>query len=137
MRYRLLLIPLLFSQASVADNSFVCPESIRVSSATVTLESVPEGFEVFAPKSLMRLTGFNVYDGPPAQGAALKPHSATARKALWKFEGSYPQGVFISCDYGNGIVRLATRAEGGVTSCSVTTAVVKPQQTKKVSVVCQ
>lgn len=137
MRYRLLLIPLLFSQASVAGNSFVCPESIRVSSATVTLESVPEGFEVFAPKSLMRLTGFNVYDGPPAQGAALKPHAATARKALWKFEGGYPQGVFMSCDYGNGIVRLTTRAEGAVSSCSATTEARKPQQSRKVRFICK
>lgn len=137
MSYRFVLIPLLFSNACAAGNSFVCPDSVRISSATITLESAPAGFDVFVPKSLVRLSGFNVYDGPPEQGAELKPHSTTSRNAVWKFEGGYPQGVFLSCDYNNGAVRLTTRADGAVTSCSAKTEVVKPHQSLKVKFVCK
>lgn len=49
MKYRLLLVSLLFSQASVVGNSFVCPESIRVSSATVTLNRCLRGLRCLPP----------------------------------------------------------------------------------------
>lgn len=137
MKYRFWLVPLLLSQVCAANDSLVCPESIRVSSATVTLESVPAGFDVHVPKSLLRLTGFNVYDGPPEQGAALKPHSEKSGNTLWRFEGGYPQGVFVSCDYSNGVVRLTRRASDSVASCSAKTEVVKPQRSMKVRFVCK
>jgi len=67
--------------------------------------------------------------GEPSMQAALKP-SATRKIAggnavVWVFEGPYPDGKWLSCEYAGGIASLSRRIADTVSECSVTYGSVK------------
>lgn len=132
----LLILPLI-SATSAARDTWVCPDSIHIASATMRLDPVPPGYDVVVPKSRVRLTGFNVFDGPPEREAALKPRALSATDVTWELDGDYPQGVFLSCDYREGLIRLVVRAPDAVRSCSARTEVAKPHDTLRVRFTCR
>jgi hypothetical protein len=55
------------------------------------------------------LDSIGVFDGPPDQGALLKPWDATKGRDTWKLAPPYPQGLWIQCSYGNGALTLSRR----------------------------
>lgn len=126
-----------------AEVSFVCPEAVHLASASLTADSIPPGFSTATSTAPIRLSGINMFDGPPEQGAALIPfqeeHSAKKKVTVssWKFDSSYPQGKFASCDYANGILRVVIRTDDTVKSCVAKTEIVKPYGTIKASFNCQ
>lgn len=118
-----------------------CPETVRVASATLESSDVPAGHKVIVSKSPVRLTGINAFNGPPEDGAVLVPKSErssrSASTATWKFEGDYPQGKFVSCDYAQGLIRVAARLEDTVSTCTGSTRPTKPYNTLGASFHCR
>lgn len=107
-----------------------CPATVRLDAPKASASGVPAGTEIVLDASPLRLTGYNFFDGPPAQGAALVPTSDKPAKgakggkgestATWVFEGDYPQGKFASCDYAGGTVRLVQRMDDAAKRCMAT-----------------
>lgn len=107
-----------------------CPATVQLEAPRATASGLPAGTEIVLDTRPLRLTGYNFFDGPPAQGAALVPTSDKPGKgtkgaksestATWVFEGDYPQGKFASCDYAGGTVRLVQRMNDGAKRCMAT-----------------
>jgi len=107
-----------------------CPATVRLDAPKASASGLPAGTEIVLDARPLRLTGYNFFDGPPAQGAALVPTSDKPAKgekggkgdstATWVFEGDYPQGKFASCDYAGGTVRLVQRMDDAAKRCTAT-----------------
>ena len=107
-----------------------CPATVRLDAPKASAPGVPAGTEIVLDARPLRLTGYNFFDGPPAQGAALVSTSDRPAKgakggrgestATWVFEGDYPQGKFASCDYAGGTVRLVQRMDDAAKRCMAT-----------------
>jgi len=105
------------SSLARAEQTIVCPERVIQQPGQVLEEDAPAGFEVLSLAGRLWLSGFSVYDGPPKDNAALKPHESTEERAVWKFETAYPLGKWISCDYGLGRIKLYQRLDDDVVEC--------------------
>lgn len=107
-----------------------CPATVRLDAPKASASGLPAGTEIVLDARPLRLTGYNFFDGPPAQGAALVPTSDKPAKgakggkgdstATWVFEGDYPQGKFASCDYAGGTVRVVQRMDDAAKRCMAT-----------------
>jgi hypothetical protein len=104
-------------QVACAAPSQVCPSRVHVASGALAPEDVPAGFHATFSDSQVWLTGFSVFEGPPAQGAALVPDLGKGDVATWKFQGTAPEGRWLSCDYAEGLIHLAVRADDQAKSC--------------------
>ncbi len=109
--------------AVAASTMLECPATIQLNEPRATASGLPAGAEIVLDANPLRLTGYNVFDGPPVREAALMPHSDKPGKdgstAVWTFEGDYSQGKYLSCDYAGGVVRMAQRADDAVKRCTV------------------
>ena len=105
------------SHVAGAEPSHVCPSRVHVASGALAPADVPAGFQATFSDSQVWLTGFSVFEGPPAQGASLVPDSGRGRTATWKFQAPAPEGFWLSCDYAMGLIHLAVRADAKATSC--------------------
>lgn len=133
----LFIIGLVDSDLCFASDSYSCPATVRLASGSLVQEDIPAGYESLVSSSIIRLSGNNLYDGPPKEGAALKPTSSKGNVATWILPGKYPQGVWISCDYADGLVKIIARTSDSVTSCIATSEKVKPHNTLAVRFVCK
>ncbi len=133
----LFITGLISSGLCFASDSYNCPSTVRLASGSVAPEDLPAGYESLVSSSIIRLSGNNLYDGPPKEGASLKPTSSKDNVATWILPGKYPQGVWISCDYAEGLVKIVARTRDSVTSCVATTEKVKPHNTLAVRFVCK
>jgi len=108
--------------ATAATAALECPATLRLTSPRAEAANLPAGTEIVLDQRPLRLTGHNVFDGPPTQGAALMPQSDKPAKggstAVWSFEGDYPHGKFLSCDYAGGAVRMVQRVGDAVKRCT-------------------
>jgi len=142
VRFTAVTLTLLSHQLSHAETTYACPDTVRIASGTVAADTVPPGYDAVVSKTPVRLSGINVFDGPPEDGAALVPHSErkatqkTATTSIWKFEGNYPLGKYISCDYGYGVVRVIARTYDSVTSCTAHSEIIKPSNIMKARFSC-
>lgn len=73
--------------------------------------------------------------------ADLKP-SLTRKTAggtivTWVFEGAYPQGKWLSCEYANGVVSLAKRVVDATNECSITYKRVKQGASSLQGIMCR
>lgn len=111
---------LALTPTAFAEDSCLCPDKVRLTSAVVAPEDVPPGFTPLVSGSIVRLSGVSVFDGPPEEGAMLKPTSSglKGRRTLWTLSPASPQGTWISCDYAQGLIRLVKPI--GTTPTSVT-----------------
>jgi hypothetical protein len=96
---------------------FECPLKLSVDNGPLVLREPPPGFEPLVSHTVVFLTGASAFDGPPADGAMLKPLSATTEATHWDF-GGVSQGKWLSCDYANGVVRLVRQVDDAVSSCT-------------------
>lgn len=132
-----------FSGVVCAETTYLCPETTRLEAAVVAPTGLPEGFALMTSKAPIRLSGISVFDGPPERNAVLIPAAERGdlrRKetvSLWKFEGAYPEGKYISCDYAQGVLHLHVRVAEGVTQCEAFTARRKPHATLTARFVCR
>ncbi len=108
---------------SVAAEMLDCPATIALDSATIKEKNLGVGFSVLVSDKSLLLSGANVFDGPPEDGAVLKAKNQVKQGAVetlfWQFDGVYPQGKWISCDYAEGFVRLAIKIDDASTRCKV------------------
>jgi hypothetical protein len=96
--------------------TWVCPD--RVPAVRVSVAEVPEGWTLQSTDRSLLLTGDMVFDGPPEEGAALKPQwtSADGRREAWSLE-SLVAPAWVSCEYGGGAIRLIRPVPPGLSWC--------------------
>lgn len=113
---------MLITHQSFASNLGIeCP-------AQIPIEHIQIGgsTEAWIPqiRSPMPLTGAGFMQAPPEKMAYLKPTSTKDQKnsttVIWKFEGDYPLGKWLTCDYANGAVSMSKEIDKTVTECAVT-----------------
>ena len=109
---------MVLSQTCMADTVVKCPTRIHLESGQVVLKEVPANFKVGIPQSSFLLFSFGAYDGPPERQASLKPNYKTnSRASGWKFEGDFPGGKWLSCDYAEGLIQLGFRLDDSIKQC--------------------
>jgi hypothetical protein len=108
------------SQAAAGAPSQTCPSRVHLASGAIPPADVPAGFQASFSDSQIWLSGFSVFEGLPEKGASLAPVSSAAGTATWKFEGLASDGRWLSCDYANGLIHLASRAADTAKSCKGT-----------------
>ena len=106
--------------AADAPTSHVCPDRVHIASATLAPADIPAGYQPTFSDSNVWLTGNSIFEGPPAQGAALMPTSTRGSTATWKFAVPVADGHWLSCDYAEGLIHLAVRADDNAKSCTAT-----------------
>jgi hypothetical protein len=109
-----------------ASLTHTCPAQVRLSQATVAVNPPAPGFTPLVSDLPLPLTGASAFDGPPEEGAVLKPaaeqRGAAGRSTVWRFEGRFEAGKWLSCDYAQGLVRLAVAVDAASTRCEALTA---------------
>lgn len=122
-----------------AGGQVECPPTLQVQA--MSLVDVPVGFTPVEPVGLVRLSGGNLYDGPPQQEAALKPFSQQTtkqtRSVTWKLQGEYPDGKWFSCDYAQGTLRIARRLEDASTECQMLAKPIAPAGQLSIVLLCK
>lgn len=106
--------------AGPAAQTYVCPDKIQLPGGGPADAALPGGWTLSVPAAPVRLSGVSAFDGPPEEGAALKPASETASgKAItWKFEGPFEGGKWLACDYGGGVARAVVRVADASVACT-------------------
>lgn len=99
--------------------TYVCPDHIPA--VRVSVAESPEGWAPQSTEQPLWLTGVMVFDGPPEEGAALKPQwtSADGRRDAWALE-SLVALAWASCEYGQGAIRLTRPVPPGLRWCEPT-----------------
>ena len=107
--------------AFASDMSVACPPEIPIEHIQI---STGTDAWVQRIKSPMPLTSVGFMQAPPEKMAYLKPSSTIERKnstsVIWKFEGDYPLGKWMTCDYANGVVSKSKEIDKNLTECVVT-----------------
>lgn len=99
---------------------YICPANTLLPKRDSAVSS--DGWTQILQQSPLLLSGANVFDGPPSDLASLVPTREAGKgdhtKAIWKFEGDFPNGKWISCDYGSGAAALVRRINDDATQCT-------------------
>lgn len=111
----------MFAQQSFAsDQRIECPVEIPATSFKVT--NAADSWTPLVPSSLT-LTAAGFMQASPEKMAHLKPFSTSEDKkrvlVTWKFEGDYPQGKWLTCDYAGGVVSLSKEIARSTSVCTV------------------
>jgi hypothetical protein len=136
----LMLFMLVVANASYASETYVCPTHMDISSGSVQLKSMPEGFESLVPQTTVWLNGVNIFDGHPKQRATLIETSTSdhGNISTWKFEGNFPDGKWFSCDYQQGFVSLVKKIDDSAKSCTTKNRWInRAQKELEVTLTCQ
>lgn len=108
--------------AMAAPTEFQCPPSITVQAGalagTSPAEAQAAGLQLFQPESRLWLTGATLYDGPPQEGASLRPDDDRRDRATWSLSGSAGRVTHAACDYGRGLARLVKPMPGTPQRCT-------------------
>ena len=108
------------SSCALAKTTYTCPEKIQLSSAQLVTDDANKNWQSTTTESPLWLTNVGIYDGPVKDNAALVPTEEKGKTNKWIFEGSYPQGKFAACEYGNGVIKLDKPIEASATNCIAT-----------------
>lgn len=105
--------------AYASEQRLACPPQLPVE--TISFPSaVDDGWTRHVPSPL-ELTSAGFMQASPEKMAHLKPFSSIARKnkllVTWKFEGDYPQGKWLSCDYAGGVLSLSKEIQAELSEC--------------------
>lgn len=120
MNNKIVLLMVCFSMSAcvLAKTTYICPEKIQLNNAQLVEDNVNKNWQSTTTDSPLWLTNVGIYDGPAKDNAALVPTGEKGKNSTWIFEGSYPQGKFIACEYGNGVVKLDKKIEDSAKNCS-------------------
>jgi hypothetical protein len=123
-----LLLIIGFSLPGYCDEISVCKTKVSISNGTLAPSNLPAGFQLFVPDTPVFLSGVSVFDGPPAEGALLKPTSISphGESVVWELSPSSSAGTWISCDYADGLVRLVKKLEQPAADCTATISKTRP-----------
>ena len=107
--------------AYAADSKVSCLAEIPASA--LHFGDAPKGWTATTQTYPLHLTAAGFSSGPPSDRAQLKPTSVDEAKAkiveTWRFEGPYPRGKWLSCDFERGVVTLSREIPEGIRECSV------------------
>ncbi|CAD5374827.1 conserved exported hypothetical protein [Rubrivivax sp. A210] len=134
--------PALASAQVPAPAALDCPPAVRLEGGRVVAAAGQvdlAGWQGRIEAGSVRLSGVNVFEGPPADGAVLKPTTGSGggRVSVWRFGGPDAGGRFLSCDYAEGLLRLHAPVPPGATSCTATLQRQRPQGTLSAGFVCR
>ena len=137
--FRFLLMSLLVTNGHAGEAVFHCKDKVRLSSGNIDAEDVPLGFKPFVSSMVNRLTGVSIFDGPPEDGGILKPLCVTNKdtRIKWVLEGPYENGIWVSCDYADGLIRLVQRIQEPASVCVATIKKIKPYNTLDAYISCK
>ena len=123
----------------LAGVNIKCPGAVHLSSGTVNPVDVPTDFRPVISKSIERLSGYSVFDGPPEEEALLKPWSSSAKsnRSKWLFDQSVKYEVWVSCDYADGLIRLVQRVSNPVSACTAISQKIGDPKNLEVRFVCE
>jgi hypothetical protein len=128
---------MLAHQVFAANQVIECPAQMPIKNIQIN-DGVDSWIQQI--KSPMPLTGAGFMQAPPEKMAYLKPSSTNDSKnrttVIWKFEGDYPLGKWLTCDYSDGVGSMSKEIDRNVTECVVTYAKNKDKN-RHVSVSCQ
>lgn len=105
-----------------ASQKIVCPQLVHLENIKLTDDFDSAVFRPAIAPAPLRLTGFNVFDGPPEEGGALKP--TTSRRQgksdflSWTFTSANRVENWVACDYAGGLIRLAAKVNNTARTCS-------------------
>lgn len=111
---------LLFWGASFAGiKTYECPEKIHFEGGRLAAADIPAGFKDTISSAPVWLSGASVYDGPPEEGAELKPINAEKKSSriLWDTSNTSEKGIWLVCNYADQLVKISVKAEGMPSSC--------------------
>ena len=121
-----LLRVLLFISPAIANAAVppipACPTSLEPPS--IKIEAAEGGWVPFV-KAPMYLFSATAIDGPPERHGDLVPSGGRQGKGAWSstytFEGSYPEGKWLQCSYGQtNQLTLSRRLPDTITACTFT-----------------
>lgn len=117
-----LVSTLLLTQVAIAEERLLeCDQTVTVK---ITAEGQDKNAWVTFHKNEWKLTAIGFSGNEPSKLEDLKPYDIKARKTekieTWIFEGDYPDGKWISCDYQKGALVRSKRIDDNAKSCSVT-----------------
>ncbi|WP_338846681.1 STY0301 family protein [Massilia sp. W12] len=93
-----------------------CPPTVQTKAGSLQLQQTPAGFAPYFEGGQLPLSGASIFDGPPEQGAQLQPAGG---KGVLRWSLSDAQaGVWLSCDYAQGLFRLVQKLPHTPRSCS-------------------
>ena len=113
------------ASAVAATEKHECIARIMLTAGSVEVDQVAAGFSPIISKTSIALTGVSLFDGPPDEGAMLKPISvmatASGSRIKWDLAGGDARGTWIACDYSDGLIRLVRRLSDVHEFCSAAT----------------
>ena len=108
------------SQSFAADQNIACPAEI--SATSIKIVNPLDGWTPMIPSALT-LSAVGFMQASPEKMAHLKPFSLHEDKKrvhlTWKFEGDFPQGKWLTCDYAGGVVSISKEVARNTTECAV------------------
>lgn len=114
------------ARSATSTSTFSCEATLRLTSATTVEPALSAPWRPSIARAALdrqgetlALTGVGAFDGPPERGAAPVTPSTNAANTVvqWGFPGSSPQGKWLSCDYGGGVLRAVREADPETTTC--------------------
>ncbi|MFC5472464.1 STY0301 family protein [Paraherbaspirillum soli] len=97
--------------ALVNAETLSCPAEIELDMTSIKMTSQLDQWKPFFQNGKLALVAAGFSDGPAEEQAFLKPYSNAESKVgsrvTWKFEGGYPKGKWLNCDYEGNIALLS------------------------------
>ncbi|HVY04333.1 MAG TPA: STY0301 family protein [Burkholderiales bacterium] len=114
---RTILATCLLVLALPARAEVLCPDSLDVRQEA----SIAGDWTVSYTEPPLRLTGVNIFDGPPSQNRRIKPYSVKTTKGELQVSWRLPQSkrnFHLTCSYERTTASLATLLPPGVNGCN-------------------
>jgi hypothetical protein len=117
----MLAVPTAHAEAPPAPPlSWRCPARLPVRSTPLGVDSLPPGAQASLADGPVSLSGFSAFDGPPQEGAALRPTSTLdgGQRVHWTWDDAPLRSVWLSCDYAGGLIHLAWPVQQPLRGCT-------------------
>jgi len=125
------------SCTALAEQTIICPENILQEGGTVSRDSIPAGFAAMAVTRRIWLSDVSLYYGHPEKNAVLKPVEEKDNTASWDLGRYFPEGKWMSCDYGLQSAKLHLRLQDAVIVCTATYGGSWEKRDQEINVVCR
>jgi hypothetical protein len=114
---RLTTTTFLLALALPAQAEVLCPDSIEVNQQA----NITGDWTVSYTDPPLRLTGMNIYDGPPSQNRRIKPYSVKSThgelRVSWRFPES-KRNFHLHCSYERTTASLTALLPPGMNGCN-------------------
>ena len=114
---RLTTTTFLLALALPAQAEVICPDSLEVKQEA----TISGDWTVSYTEPPLRLTGMNIYDGPPSQNHKIKPYSVKSTqgelRVSWRFPES-KRNFHLHCSYERTTASLTALLPPGMNGCN-------------------